>query len=48
MADRGGKRGQLPKTEAAADRVISLPLCPDLTDEERARVCDVFLAIARP
>jgi dTDP-4-amino-4,6-dideoxygalactose transaminase len=48
LADWGIKRGTLPKTEAAADRVLSLPICADLTDSECDRVCDVFLACAKP
>ncbi|TAK99712.1 MAG: DegT/DnrJ/EryC1/StrS family aminotransferase [Rhodospirillaceae bacterium] len=47
LADGGGHPGQLPQTEQAADRVISLPICADLTDDERERVCDTFLKIAQ-
>lgn len=38
----------LPVTERAAARVISLPICADITDDEAAQVCDTFLKIARP
>jgi dTDP-4-amino-4,6-dideoxygalactose transaminase len=48
LGSYGGRRGQLPKTEAAAARILSLPLCPDLSDDELSRVCEVFLACARP
>ncbi len=48
LAGWGIARGALPKTEAAADRVLSLPICPDLTDAECDRVCDTFLACANP
>jgi dTDP-4-amino-4,6-dideoxygalactose transaminase len=48
LLNHGGRAGQLPKTEAAANRVLSLPLCPDITEAEVDRVCDVFLACARP
>ena len=40
--------GPLPQTEQAAARVMSLPLCADLTDTELDRVCDTFLAVAKP
>jgi dTDP-4-amino-4,6-dideoxygalactose transaminase len=43
-----GKRGRLPQTEQAAARIMSLPLCPDLTDDEAEYVCDTFLKIAKP
>jgi dTDP-4-amino-4,6-dideoxygalactose transaminase len=38
----------LPHTERAAARVLSLPMCGELTEEKVDRVCDVFLAHARP
>jgi dTDP-4-amino-4,6-dideoxygalactose transaminase len=41
-------RGALPHTENAASRVISLPMCGELTEENIDRVCDVFLSIAKP
>ncbi|WP_188261104.1 DegT/DnrJ/EryC1/StrS family aminotransferase [Azospirillum tabaci] len=40
--------GSLPVTETAADRVMSLPLCGSLTEDEAHRVCDAFLGTARP
>lgn len=43
----GGSMGQLPHTEHAADRVLSLPMCAELRDDQIDRVCDVFLAVAR-
>jgi dTDP-4-amino-4,6-dideoxygalactose transaminase len=48
FASYGGRAGQLPQTEQAADRVISLPLCPELTNDEAEQVCDTFLAVAKP
>ena len=38
----------LPVTERLADRIISLPICGSITDEEVEYVCDRFLAAARP
>ena len=32
--------GPLPVTEAAADRVLSLPLFPELHDHDVARIAD--------
>jgi dTDP-4-amino-4,6-dideoxygalactose transaminase len=37
----GFARGSLPRTERAADRVISLPCYPELTEEAISRVCTV-------
>jgi perosamine synthetase len=36
----GLEPGAFPVAEAAADRVISLPIYPLLTDEQVTRVCD--------
>ena len=44
----GSKAGDLPTTEGAAARVISLPMCGELEESEIQRVCDVFLGVARP
>ena len=38
----------LPHTERAATRVISLPICADITDDEVRRVMDAFLSCAKP
>lgn len=48
FAGMGLSPGALPVTERAADRVLSLPVCGELTEEEAARVIDAFLAVARP
>jgi dTDP-4-amino-4,6-dideoxygalactose transaminase len=37
----GYERGSLPETERAADEVLSLPMFPELTDEQIDRVCEV-------
>lgn len=42
----GYKQGQLPATETIAGRVISLPMCPELTENQVERVCDIFLKVA--
>jgi dTDP-4-amino-4,6-dideoxygalactose transaminase len=38
----------LPKTESAAARVLSLPICANITDAEAEIVADTFLNIAKP
>jgi dTDP-4-amino-4,6-dideoxygalactose transaminase len=38
----------LPRTVQAAARVLSLPICGDITDAEAEQVCTVFLRHARP
>lgn len=42
----GGR--SLPVTEEVAGRVVSLPICGDISDAEQDRVVDVFRAVARP
>lgn len=38
----------LPVTERIVERIISLPICGELTDEEQDYVCQRFLTVARP
>ena len=44
----GYKHGALPVTENVSDRVISLPMCAELTRDEIERVCKVILKYSRP
>jgi dTDP-4-amino-4,6-dideoxygalactose transaminase len=37
--DLGYARGAFPRTEADAERVLSLPMFPQLTDAQVERVC---------
>jgi dTDP-4-amino-4,6-dideoxygalactose transaminase len=37
-ADLGYRRGQFPVAEAAADRILSLPMFPHLLEEQQERV----------
>ena len=48
LADLGYRSGAFPVTELAAKRILSLPICGSIRDDEVDRVCDVFLAVARP
>lgn len=43
MAHAGGKPGDFPRTEHAARSVISLPMYPELTDEQRSTVISALL-----
>ena len=43
-ASLGYKRGDLPVTEALAERVLSLPMFPELTDEQIDRVTEAITA----
>lgn len=38
MARWGGKKGDFPEAEAVASRIVSLPIFPDLTDDEVSQV----------
>jgi dTDP-4-amino-4,6-dideoxygalactose transaminase len=39
-ASLGYQRGDLPVTEALAERVLSLPMFPELNEEQIARVAE--------
>jgi dTDP-4-amino-4,6-dideoxygalactose transaminase len=41
LSDLGYPRGSLPETERAANEVLSLPMYPELTNEQIDRVCEV-------
>lgn len=41
-ADLGYKRGDLPVSEAMADRVLSIPIFPEMTESEQAEVIDAI------
>ena len=43
----GYKKGDFPISEAAAERIVSLPICPELTDEQIQYVLDNFLKVAK-
>jgi dTDP-4-amino-4,6-dideoxygalactose transaminase len=42
FAELGGQQGQLPVTEAAVREVISIPVFPELSADERSRVIDAI------
>ncbi len=46
-AGLGHKRGDLPESERAADEVLSLPVYPELTSEQIARVTEAVAAALR-
>lgn len=48
MRTYGYKPGDFPESEAAAARVISLPLFPEMSPAQHARVVNEFLSIAQP
>lgn len=45
MSDISPGPGYLLTTERVADSVISLPMCPTMTEGEVERVCDIFRAV---
>ncbi len=47
-ADLGLSKGRYPKTESAADRILSLPMFPELTPEHAEYVVDALSTAARP
>lgn len=46
FANLGGKPGDLPETERASREVLSLPIYPELTDEQIVRVATVLRDVA--
>lgn len=44
----GYKQGDFPVAEAAANRVLSLPLCAELTEEQVEFISQEFLKVAQP
>jgi len=44
--DLGYRPGDLSVTKAVSGRVLSLPMCPELTEDQVERVCDIFLKVA--
>jgi UDP-4-amino-4-deoxy-L-arabinose-oxoglutarate aminotransferase len=44
----GDFAGQLPETERAADRILSLPLYPGMTDDDVGYVCEAVREILAP
>jgi dTDP-4-amino-4,6-dideoxygalactose transaminase len=44
----GNKKGSFPNCERASERILSLPICGDLKDDEREQVVERFLEVARP
>jgi dTDP-4-amino-4,6-dideoxygalactose transaminase len=48
MAKSDYKLGDFPETERVSERILSLPIYPELTDEQVKYVCEKFLEVARP
>jgi dTDP-4-amino-4,6-dideoxygalactose transaminase len=46
--DLGYRAGELPATERAAQRILSLPICGSLHDDEADLVLESFLEVAEP
>jgi dTDP-4-amino-4,6-dideoxygalactose transaminase len=44
----GYKVGDFPVSERLAKEIVSLPMCPTLTAEEQARVCETIAQILKP
>ncbi len=47
FADLGHARGSFPVAEAAADRVLALPIYPELDEDAQRRVCDALRSFYR-
>jgi dTDP-4-amino-4,6-dideoxygalactose transaminase len=47
-ADLGLQRGAYPRTEAVADQILSLPMFPEITEEQIRYVVTALAEVARP
>jgi len=47
LKELGYKLGDFPNAENAATRMLSLPIYPEITDEQIQYVCDTFLSVAK-
>lgn len=47
MAFLGYRKGQLPISERVSDRILSLPLYPELAEDDVDYICESFLRVAR-
>jgi dTDP-4-amino-4,6-dideoxygalactose transaminase len=47
-AQYGYAKGSLPVTEAAAERILSLPMYAELTAEQVRQVCDALIDVLTP
>lgn len=47
FAPLGGRRGDLPVSERLCDEVLSLPVYPELTEQQREYVADTLIELAR-
>lgn len=47
-AKYGVQKGALPITEEAAERILSLPMYAELTDEQVTQVCDALIEVLTP
>ena len=47
-AQYGYTKGALPVTEAAAERILSLPMYAELTDDQAQQVCDAVIEVLTP
>ncbi len=48
LADLAYAEGQLPVSEKAAGRILSLPMFPELTEEQTQEIVSTFLEVAEP
>lgn len=46
FADLGHDRGAFPHAEQAADEVLSLPMFPELSEDQFVRVCEALRGLA--
>lgn len=48
FAELGFKKGEFPEAERYYQQAFSLPIFPDMTDQQQSRICDALMEVLQP